>query len=139
MTFNWQYPYPTVPMPVMARNFLAYSQPLAAPAGLRILAQGGIAVDAPFAAAATLMIVEPVSNGLGSDAFAILWDGKELTGLNASGTAPAAWNPDYFRRKYGEDAKGLAKQPMRGWDSVTVPGAIAGWEMLHGRFGRLPF
>ena len=69
--------------------------PLAAQAGLRILARGGNAVDAAIAAAATLIIVEPVSNGLGSDAFAILWDGKELTGLNASGTAPAAWNPDY--------------------------------------------
>jgi gamma-glutamyltranspeptidase/glutathione hydrolase len=139
MFSDWNNPYPTVRMPVMARNVVSTSHPLAAQAGLRILARGGNAVDAAIAAAATLMIVEPVSNGLGSDAFAILWDGKELTGLNASGTAPAAWNPDYFRRKYGEDAKGFANQPMRGWDSATVPGAVAGWEMLHGRFGRLPF
>ena len=139
MFANWTNPYPTIRMPVMGRNVVSTSQPLAAQAGLRILARGGNAVDAAIAAAAALMIVEPVSNGLGSDAFAIFWDGKELSGLNASGTAPAAWNPDYFRRKYGEDAKGLANRPMRGWDSVTVPGAIAGWEMLHGRFGRLPF
>jgi gamma-glutamyltranspeptidase/glutathione hydrolase len=139
MAFIWQNPYPTVRMPVMARNVVATSQPLAAQAGLRILAQGGNAVDAAIAAAAVLMIVEPVSNGLGSDAFAILWDGKELTGLNASGTAPAAWNPDYFKRKYGEDANGLANQPARGWDSATVPGAVAAWGALHERFGKLPF
>jgi gamma-glutamyltranspeptidase / glutathione hydrolase len=139
MSFTWQNPYPTVRMPVMARNVVATSQPLAAQAGLRILAQGGNAVDAAIAAAAMLTIVEPVSNGLGSDAFAILWDGKELTGLNASGTAPAAWNPDYFKRKYGEDANGHAKQPARGWDSATVPGAVAAWGALHERFGKLPF
>jgi gamma-glutamyltranspeptidase / glutathione hydrolase len=139
MSFNWQNPYPTVRMPVMARNIVATSQPLAAQAGLRILAQGGNAVDAAIAAAAMLTIVEPVSNGLGSDAFAILWDGKELTGLNASGTAPAAWNPDYFKRKYGEDGNGHANQPARGWDSVTVPGAVAAWGVLHERFGKLPF
>ncbi len=73
----------------------------------RVPTRGGNAVDAAIAAAATLTIVEPVSNGLGSDAFAILWDGKELIGLNASGTAPAAWNPDYFKRKYGEDGKAM--------------------------------
>ena len=139
MLFNWQNPYPTIRMPVLARNVVSASQPLAAQAGLRMLARGGSAVDAAIAAAATLIIVEPTSNGLGSDAFAILWDGKELVGLNASGTAPAAWNPDYFRKKYGEDGKGHAKQPMRGWDSVTVPGAVAGWGALHERFGKLPF
>ena len=125
MFSDWTNPYPTIRMPVMGRNVVSTSQPLAAQAGLRILTQGGNAVDAAIAAAAALMIVEPVSNGLGSDAFAILWDGKELSGLNASGTAPAAWNPDYFRGKYGEAANGLAKNPMRGWDSVTVPGAIS--------------
>ncbi|HVE21370.1 MAG TPA: gamma-glutamyltransferase family protein [Acidocella sp.] len=137
MSFNWQNPYPTVRMPVMARNVVATSQPLAAQAGLRILSQGGNAVDAAIAAAAMLTIVEPVSNGLGSDAFALLWDGKELVGLNASGTAPVAWSPDYFRRKYGEDGNGHAVHPARGWDAATVPGAIAAWSALHGRFGRL--
>jgi len=62
---------------------------------------------------------------------------RQLLGLNASGTAPAAWTLDYFRRKYGED---LAKsRPVRGWDTVTVPGAVAGWGLLHDRLGRLPF
>ncbi len=137
MSFYWQNPYPTVRMPVMARNVVATSQPLAAQAGLRILAQGGNAVDAAIAAAAMLTIVEPVSNGLGSDAFALLWDGKELVGLNASGTAPAAWSLDYFKRKYGEDGNGHAVHPARGWDAATVPGAIAAWSALHERFGKL--
>ncbi|MHB1302082.1 MAG: gamma-glutamyltransferase family protein [Acidiphilium sp.] len=139
MNFVWQNPYPTIRMPVLARNVVATSQPLAAQAGLRMLAKGGSAVDAAIAAAAMLTIVEPVSNGLGSDAFAIVSNGGELVGLNASGTAPAAWSPDYFRRKYGEDANGWATQPLRGWDTVTVPGAVAAWGALHERFGRLPF
>jgi gamma-glutamyltranspeptidase/glutathione hydrolase len=86
-----------------------------------------------------LTVVEPVSNGLGGDAFAILWDGKQLHGLNASGPAPAAWNPDYFRSRHGENEKGFAEIPARGWDTVTVPGAAAAWEALHERFGSLPF
>ena len=96
----------------------------------------GNAVDAAIAAAAAMTVCEPVSNGLGSDAFAILWDGKELHGLNASGRAPAAWTPDYFKRKYGADAK---TPPKRGIDSVTVPGAVAGWVAMSERFGKLPF
>jgi len=137
--FAWHNPYPTLRTPVMARNVVSTSHPLAAQAGLRMLWQGGNAVDAAIAAAAVLTIVEPVSNGLGSDAFAILWDGKELVGLNASGTAPAAWSPDYFAKKYGTDGNGIAERPIRGWDAVTVPGAVAGWAALHGRFGKLPF
>ncbi|HEV2678576.1 MAG TPA: gamma-glutamyltransferase family protein [Aliidongia sp.] len=137
--FTWQNPYPTVRTPVLARNVVSTSQPLAAQAGLRMLWKGGNAVDAAIAAAATLMIVEPVSNGLGSDCFAILWDGKELIGLNSSGVAPAAWSPEYFARKYGVDGNGLAQRPIRGWDAVTVPGAVAGWAALHDRFGKLPF
>ncbi len=133
MSFDWKNPYPTLRSPLMARNVVATSQPLAAQAGLRMLQNGGNAVDAAIAAAAALTVVEPVSNGLGSDNFAILWDGSELHGLNASGVAPAAWNPDYFRRKHGE------AMPMRGWDSVTVPGAVAGWVALSERFGKLPF
>jgi gamma-glutamyltranspeptidase/glutathione hydrolase len=137
--FAWHNPYPTLRTPVMARNVVSTSQPLAAQAGLRMLWKGGNAVDAAIAAAAALTIVEPVSNGLGSDCFAILWDGKELTGLNSSGVAPAAWSPEYFARKYGTDGNGLAERPIRGWDAVTVPGAVAGWAALHGRFGKLPF
>ncbi|WP_109482605.1 gamma-glutamyltransferase family protein [Paraburkholderia sp. C35] len=137
-SFNWQNPYPTLRMPVFARNIVSTSQPLAAQAGLRMLWKGGNAVDAAIAAAAAITVVEPVSNGLGSDAFALVWDGKKLHGLNASGVAPAAWNVDYFRRKYGEN-NGVAVQPVRGWDTVTVPGVIAGWEALHKKFGSLPF
>ena len=137
--FDWQNPYPTVRIPLFARNVVSTSHPLAAQAGLRMLLAGGSAVDAAIAAAAMLTIVEPVSCGLGSDAFAILWDGKALHGLNASGTAPQAWNLDYFRSKYGEDAHGNPKRPTRGWDAVTVPGAVSAWAALHERFGKLPF
>jgi len=137
MTFDWTNPYPTVRSPVMARNVVATSHALASQAGLRMLQQGGNAVDAAIAAAAALTIVEPISNGLGSDCFAILWDGQALHGLNSSGVAPAAWNPGYFRRKYG-DANGH-KMPLRCWDTVTTPGAVAGWVALSERFGRLPF
>lgn len=138
MKFNWSNPYPTIRVPVMGRNVVSTSHPFAAQAGLKMIQQGGNAIDAAIAAAAALMIVEPVSNGLGSDCFAIVWDGKELHGLNASGTAPQTWNPEYFSKKYGVDANGLADRPKRGWDSVTVPGALAGWEALHRRFGSLP-
>ena len=104
MTFDYTNPYRSVRTPVFARNVCSTSHPLAAQAGLRMLYKGGNAVDAAIAAAAAMTIVEPVSNGLGSDAFCILWDGKELHGLNASGTAPASWTPEYFRTKYGADA-----------------------------------
>jgi gamma-glutamyltranspeptidase / glutathione hydrolase len=123
-------------LPVFARNVVSTSHPLAAQAGLRMLWQGGNAVDAAIAAAAALTLTEPVSNGLGSDAFCILWDGKELHGLNASGRAPQTWTPDYFHRKYGDNAK---TPPKRGMDSVTVPGAVGSWVALSERFGKLPF
>jgi gamma-glutamyltranspeptidase/glutathione hydrolase len=136
MNFDFHNPYPTARLPVFARNVVSTSHPLAAQAGLRMLWKGGNAVDAAIAAAAAMTVCEPVSNGLGSDAFAILWDGKELHGLNASGRAPATWTPDYFKRKYGADAKA---PPKRGIDSVTVPGAVAGWVAMSERFGKLPF
>jgi gamma-glutamyltranspeptidase/glutathione hydrolase len=137
MNFDWRNPYPSTRRPVFARNVVATSQPLAAQAGLSMLARGGNAVDAAIAAAAVIAQTEPCSNGLGSDSFAIVCDGERLHGLNASGTAPAAWTLDYFRRKYG-DSPGSGR-PLRGWDSVTVPGAVAGWALLHERFGRLAF
>jgi gamma-glutamyltranspeptidase/glutathione hydrolase len=136
--FNWQNPYTSTRMPVFARNIVSTSHPLAAQAGLRMLWQGGNAVDAAIAGAAVLTVVEPVSCGLGGDAFALVWAGGKLHGLNASGVAPAAWNLDYFKRKYGETA-GIANNPKRGWDAATVPGVIAGWEALHAKFGTLPF
>ena len=134
--FDWTAGYASQRLPVFGRNVVATSHPLAAQAGLRMLQNGGNAVDAAIATAAMMTIVEPVSNGLGSDAFCILWDGRQLHGLNASGCAPAAWTPDYFKRKYGG---GTTTPPKRGWDSVTVPGAVAGWVALSQRFGKLPF
>jgi gamma-glutamyltranspeptidase/glutathione hydrolase len=136
MNFDYSNPYTSTRIPLFARNVVSTSHPLGAQAGLRMLLKGGNAVDAAIASAAAMTIVEPVSNGLGSDAFCILWDGKELHGLNASGRAPQAWTPDYFKRKYGD---GAATPPKRGLDSVTVPGAVAGWVAMSERFGRLPF
>ena len=134
--FDWTSGYTSQRLPLFARNVVSTSHPLAAQAGLRMLLAGGNAVDAAIAAAAALTITEPVSNGLGSDAFCILWDGQALHGLNASGCAPKAWTPEYFKRQYGSDA---TSPPKRGWDSATVPGAVAGWMALSQRFGKLPF
>ncbi len=134
--FDWQTGYASRRTPVFARNVVSTSHPLAAQAGLRMLQQGGNAVDAAIATAAMMTIVEPCSNGLGSDAFCILWDGQQLLGLNASGCAPAAWTPQYFAQRHGADAR---TPPKRGWDSVTVPGAVSAWMALHARCGRLPF
>ncbi|MDA8830979.1 gamma-glutamyltransferase family protein, partial [Planktomarina temperata] len=96
-----------------------------------MLAKGGNAVDAAIATAITLTLVEPTGNGMGSDAFAILWDGKRLHGLNASGRSPAGWSPERFAT--------YDQMPFRGWESVTVPGAVSAWVALSGRFGKLPF
>jgi gamma-glutamyltranspeptidase/glutathione hydrolase len=133
--FDHHNPYRSTRHPVFARNLVSTSHPLAAQAGVRILQQGGNAVDAAVAAAAAMTLVEPVSNGLGSDAFAIVWDGARLHGLNASGPAPAAWTPAYFARRHPASAA----PPVRGIDAVTVPGAVRGWAALSERFGRLPF
>ncbi|MEE7462595.1 MULTISPECIES: gamma-glutamyltransferase family protein [Methylobacterium] len=133
--FDWVTGYPSLRMPMFGRNCVATSHALAAQAGIQMLQAGGNAVDAAIATAAAKTVTEPCSNGLGSDAFCILWDGKALHGLNASGGAPAAWSRDYFLKKYGAGER----PPMRGWDSVTVPGAVAAWAALSERFGRLPF
>ncbi|MBS3967126.1 MAG: gamma-glutamyltransferase family protein [Truepera sp.] len=125
------FPYPSQRMPVMAQNIVATSQPLAAQAGLQMLLKGGNAVDAAIAAAITLTVVEPTSNGIGSDAFCILWDGQTIHGLNASGRSPQALAPERFA--------GLSEVPLRGWDAVTVPGAVSAWVALSRRFGQLPF
>ncbi|BAX94539.1 gamma-glutamyltransferase family protein [Mycobacterium shigaense] len=129
-SFDWTFPYAWPRKPILAANAVCTSAPLAAQAGLRMLAEGGSAVDAAVATAITLTLVEPVSNGIGSDAFAIVWDGRELHGLNASGRSPAAWTPEYF---------GNRPIPVAGWNSVTVPGAVSAWVELHAKFGRLPF
>ncbi len=134
--FTYHQAYARARLPVFARNVVATSHPLAAQAGLRILGAGGNAVDAAVATAACMTVLEPCSNGLGSDAFCILWDGTQLHGLNASGPAPAAWTREYFVRKYGE---GAATPPPRGVDAVSVPGAVAAWVALSERFGKLAF
>lgn len=128
---DWNTPYSSNRSPVFAENIVATSQPVATQAGIQALKQGGNAVDAALAAAITLTVVEPNNNGLGSDAFAILWDGEQLHGLNASGRAPAGWHPEHFA-KYSE-------MPRLGWDAVTVPGAVSAWVELSNRFGKLPF
>lgn len=117
--------------PIYARNLVATSQPLAAQAGLQALIQGGNAVDAALACAITLTVVEPTMNGLGGDAFALVWHEGALHGLNASGRAPAARIPQHFA--------GRKSMPERGWGSVTVPGVVSSWVALSRRFGRLPF
>ncbi len=130
-TFDWSLPHSSQRMPTLARQAVATSQPLAAQAGLHMLYEGGNAVDAALAAAIALTVVEPTSNGIGSDAFALLWADGELHGLNASGRSPAAMTLDHFA---GRDAI-----PLHGWDAVTVPGAVSAWVQLHQRFGSLPF
>jgi gamma-glutamyltranspeptidase / glutathione hydrolase len=111
------------------RGVVATSQPLAATAGLAVLRRGGNAVDAALATAIALTVLQPGSNDIGGDLFAIVWDGARLHGLNASGRSPAALTPD----RVGDE------MPERGWLPVTVPGAPAGWRDLHARFGALPF
>ena len=129
--YHPQQRYPSARSPVAADNLVATSQPLATEAGLQALRQGGNAIDAALASAITLTVVEPNNNGLGSDAFALLWDGGSVVGLTASGRAPMAWRPERFA--------GFKRMPELGWDSVTVPGAVSSWVALSHRYGKLPF
>jgi gamma-glutamyltranspeptidase/glutathione hydrolase len=129
--FDWTFPYPSQKMPLLAANAVSASQPLAAQAGLSMMYQGGNAIDSALATAIALTVVEPVMNGIGGDMFVLVWHEGQLHGLNSSGRAPAGWTPEYFR--------GRAKIPATGWDSVTVPGQVAGWRALSERFGKLPF
>ncbi|MBB6636291.1 gamma-glutamyltransferase family protein [Cohnella thailandensis] len=114
------------------KGMVATSQQLAAQAGLDILKRGGNAVDAAIATAACLTVVEPTSNGIGGDAFALVWMKGELHGLNASGPAPMGISIDKLK------AQGFAEMPKYGWHPVTVPGAPSAWAALAKRFGRLP-
>ena len=125
-------PYPSRRSTLLAGNgVVATSQPLAARAGLAMLEKGGNAVDAALATAMALTVVEPTGNGIGSDAFAIVWDGKRLHGLNGSGRWPAAYDAQTLREQ------GHIRMPLQGWETVSVPGAPAAWHELHQRFGRL--
>ncbi|MEM8639326.1 MAG: gamma-glutamyltransferase family protein [Cyanobacteria bacterium P01_G01_bin.54] len=112
-----------------ARAAVASSQPLASTAGLEMLFRGGNAVDAAIAMAIALTVLEPTSNGIGGDAFALVWDGV-LHGLNGSGRSPAAMERD--RYPHGQI-------PHHGWLTVTVPGAVSAWRRLWKRWGKLPF
>jgi gamma-glutamyltranspeptidase/glutathione hydrolase len=118
-------------MPVLADNVVATSQPLASQAGMEMMVHGGNAVDAALAAAIALTVVEPTGTGIGSDAFALVWDGSTLHGLNGSGRSPLAWS----RKKF----QAYTRMPELGWDAVTVPGAVDAWYTLWQRFGKLPF
>jgi gamma-glutamyltranspeptidase / glutathione hydrolase len=129
------------------RGAVATSQPLAAAAGLAVLRRGGNAVDAAVATAVALTVVQPGSNDIGGDLFALVWDGSRLHGLNASGRSPAALSLAAFSQTSGPPLRALGgaqgraalAPPANGWLPVTVPGAPAGWRDLHARFGELPF
>jgi gamma-glutamyltranspeptidase/glutathione hydrolase len=112
------------------RGAVATSQPLAAIAGMEMLWAGGNAVDAAVAMAIALTVVEPTGNGIGSDAFALVWDGQ-MQGLNASGKSPQNLTLEQFAE--------LKAVPQIDWRAVTVPGAVSAWRTLWERWGRLPF
>ncbi len=127
-----EYPFASRRSALLATNgIVATSQPLAANVGLAMLAKGGNAIDAALATAIALTVLEPRSNGIGSDTFAIVWDGERLHGLNGSGRWPSALSAEALR------AEGHTEVPGRGWASVSVPGAPAAWHDLHERFARL--
>jgi len=115
------------------RGIAGSTHPVASEAGLCILRQGGNAIDAAVAMAITLACVEPSANGIGGDNFAIVWFNGKMYGLNSSGPAPMALSIELLEKK------GFDSTPESGWESVTVPGAPAGWAALSARFGKLPF
>ena len=129
--------YPSQRFPIYARGGMVNcSSPQASAAGLAVLQKGGNAIDAAVAAAAALTVVEPTANGLGSDAFALVWSEKKqrLFGLNSSGPAPMLASADRIIAD-GRDQNG--KMPVHGWTPVTVPGAPKAWAELVSRFGKL--
>lgn len=133
--FDDRLPYPSRREPLTAEGVVATSVPVAASAGLEMLRRGGTAVDAAIATAACMTVVEPTSNGLGGDAFALVWGdgprGRQVYGYNGSGRSPKALDPSAFA--------GLDTVPRRGWAPVTTPGAVALWVDLWKAHGRLPF
>lgn len=138
MPVYWDLPHASQRQPVVGRAMVSTSQPLAAQAGLAALRAGGNAVDAALAAAIALTVVEPVSNGVGGDLFALVWDPaspQPVLGLNASGRSPAAWSSAACQARFAA----MSAMPLTGWDSVTVPGGVAGWWWLSDRLGCLPF
>lgn len=138
--FDFDLPYPSSREPVVARNVVATSNPVAASAGLEMMRRGGNAIDAAIATAACMTVVEPTTNGIGGDAFALVWDGEEpasptdrwrVRGYNGSGRSPSGLDVSAF--------EGLRRMPRSGWLPVTVPGEIAMWAELSRRHGVLPF
>src|SRR5262245_9738054 len=115
-------------------GIVASSQPLAARAGTLILERGGNAVDAAIATNAAVGVMEPAMNGVGGDLFVLYWDAKakRLHGLNASGWAATGLTPALLA------SKGVTSMPRDGAFSVTVPGAVAGWQALRDKFGTKP-
>jgi gamma-glutamyltranspeptidase/glutathione hydrolase len=122
-------------MVITQQGVVATSQALASQAGTQILARGGSAVDAAIAANAVLSVTEPMMDGIGGDLFCLYWDAHtgKLTGLNSSGPAPRALNPEFLHKA------GYATMPVKGIHSVTVPGAVDGWAHMHERYGKLPW
>jgi len=119
---------------VLARNgLIATSQPLASAAGLRVMMEGGNAIDAAVTAAAVLSVVEPTMNGIGGDLFALVHDPKtgKVVGLNASGRSAYGATLDEFKRR------SLTEVPSRGELSVSVPGVVDGWARLLERYGTI--
>jgi len=141
MNLNPNYnPYPSHRSVTYGKNgMVATSQPLAAQVGLDILKQGGNAIDAAIATAACLTVVEPTSNGIGGDAFTIVWFKDEMHGLNASGPAPKSISIEKVKAlgKFDQGDQG-EKMPTFGWTPVTVPGAPSAWAALSEKFGKLP-
>ncbi|SUI99144.1 Putative gamma-glutamyltransferase ywrD [Sporosarcina pasteurii] len=134
MTMDYLYnPYATKRHTAFAKNgMVATSQPLAAQAGIEIMQQGGNAIDTAIATAAALTVVEPTSNGIGGDAFALVWVDHKLHGLNASGPAPQSLTIEQVK------AAGHEKMPVHGLTPITVPGVPAAWAELAKKFGKLP-
>lgn len=127
------YPYSSQRTVTYARNgMVATSQPLAAQAGLEVLKKGGNAIDAAIATAACLTVVEPTSNGIGSDAFALIWTQGQLYGLNSSGPAPNGISIEALKNA------GIEEMPRFGFTPVTVPGAPGAWAECNRKFGKLP-
>lgn len=122
-------------MVISKQGIAATSHALASETGARILSKGGSAVDAAIAANAVLGVVEPMMDGIGGDLFVLYWDAKtgELTGLNASGSAPKGLTPAFLKQQ------GFTTMPTDGIHTVTVPGAVRGWAAMHSRFGKLPW
>ncbi|KXA98071.1 gamma-glutamyltransferase [candidate division MSBL1 archaeon SCGC-AAA259J03] len=129
-----EYPYPSRRSVIYAKKgMVATSQPLASQTGIEILKRGGNAIDAAIGTAASLTVLEPNNNGIGGDAFAMIWNGEKLYGLNSSGSSPSSISIEKLKNK------GYEEMPLYGWEPVTIPGVPGGWAELSEKFGKLSF